>query len=99
LTAQGDVTSDGFLVTPGITVPATAFRFHRTVGTVSVLQAGQAETSEFGQIELARLLNRRLHSIGGIFTFNLIFGEPITGTPGSLVSVQPTHGIFRRCPM
>lgn len=79
------VTSDGFLVTPGITVPSDSLSVSiGTDGTVSVLQAGQAEPSEIGQIELARFVNPAgLHSIGrNLYIQTLSSGEPITGTPG-----------------
>jgi len=79
------VTSDGYLLQPGITVPSNSLSVSvGTDGTVSVLQAGQSTPSEIGKIELARFVNPAgLHSIGrNLEVQTQSSGEPITGTPG-----------------
>jgi flagellar basal-body rod protein FlgG len=79
------VTPDGYLMEPEITIPtdATAVAIG-TDGTVSVLQAGDSEPTEIGNIELARFVNPAgLSSIGrNLFVETDASGDPITGTPG-----------------
>jgi flagellar basal-body rod protein FlgG len=85
LDSQGRiVTSDGFLLQPGITVPSDSLSVSiGTDGTVSVTKAGQTAATEIGKIELARFVNPAgLHSIGrNLETQTVSSGDPITGTP------------------
>ena len=59
-------TSDGYQLIPQITVPANATQISiGTDGTVSVLQAGETDMAQIGQIELANFINPAgLHSMG-----------------------------------
>jgi flagellar basal-body rod protein FlgG len=79
------VTSDGFTVQPEITIPQDAVAV--TVGldgTVSVIQAGQAQPQQVGTIELVRFINPAgLQSQGrNIFLPTQASGEAIPGTAG-----------------
>ena len=67
--AHLQVTSDGFPMEPAITVPPDAVNVTvGTDGTVSVQQAGQEDSSEIGQIQLASFINPAgLESIGRNF--------------------------------
>jgi flagellar basal-body rod protein FlgG len=79
------VTSDGFFMTPEITIPEDAESIQFTTdGRVSVLQVGQTEPSEVGQLELARFINPAgLSAIGhNLFELTVASGDPITGVPG-----------------
>ncbi len=60
------VNSDGYQLIPQITVPANATQISiGTDGTVSVLQAGETDMAQIGQIELANFINPAgLHSMG-----------------------------------
>lgn len=80
------VTSDGYPLSPEITLPADLT--HISVGkdgTVSVTTAGQAEPQDLGQIELVKFLNPGgMESIGGnLYKKTSASGEPVPGTPGS----------------
>ncbi len=79
------VTSDGYPLEPEITVPEDTINI--TIGpdgTVSVLQAGETETAEVGNVELARFANDGgLKSIGrNLFETTDASGDATTGTPG-----------------
>jgi len=79
------VTSDGFAMEPAITVPPDAVNV--TVGadgTVSVQQAGQEDSSEIGQIQLASFINPAgLESIGrNFYRRTSASGNPQVGQPG-----------------
>ncbi len=79
------VSPDGFLLEPEITIPTDALAVSiGTDGTVSVLQPGQSEPAEVGQLQLARFVNPAgLKSIGrNLFTRTAASGEASTGTPG-----------------
>ena len=79
------VTPDGFLMEPEITIPTDALSVSiSTNGTVSVLQPGQSQPSDIGNIELARFVNPAgLQSIGrNLFVQTGASGDPTTGTPG-----------------
>lgn len=80
------VTSNGYTMEPEITIPLDALNV--TVGTdgiVSVLQAGQTEPTEIGNIELASFVNPAgLNSIGrNLYLVTAASGDPATGIPGS----------------
>lgn len=80
------VTSDGFLVTPGITLPDDATELSVSIsGEVYVLVIGGMEPSQIGQIELARFINPSgLSAVGhNLYVETPASGTPITGSPGS----------------
>jgi flagellar basal-body rod protein FlgG len=71
------------LLEPEISVPNNTIAISIAIdGTVSVLQAGQAEPSEIGTIELARFMNPAgLHSIGrNLYSPTAASGDVIVGT-------------------
>jgi flagellar basal-body rod protein FlgG len=79
------VNAGGFRLTPEIVVPDDALSVRvEDDGTIAVMQVGETEPSEIGQIELARFINPAgLESRGG----NLVVatgasGDPQTGIPG-----------------
>ena len=79
------VSPDGFLMEPEITIPSDALSVSiSTNGTVSVLQPGQSQPSDVGNIELVRFVNPAgLQSIGrNLFVQTQASGDPTTGTPG-----------------
>jgi flagellar basal-body rod protein FlgG len=79
------VTSDGFTVQPEITIPQDALTVTVGVdGTVSVIQAGQAQPQQVGAIELVRFINPAgLESQGrNVFLPTQASGDAIPGTPG-----------------
>jgi len=85
LTADGSfATSDGFFLTPDISIPedaqSIAIGFD---GKVSVMQAGSNDPVEVGQIELARFINPAgLSAIGhNLFQETPASGAPLTGVP------------------
>ncbi len=86
LDANGDiVNSDGYKLIPQIVVPADTTSISiGTDGTVSVLQAGQTQMSQIGQIQLANFINPAgLHSLGSNNYLNTsASGDAIVGTPG-----------------
>lgn len=80
------VTSSGYTVQPGITIPAGA----RSVaiakdGVVSVTLQGQAEPQRLGQLQLAQFVNPSgLDPLGGnVFAETASSGAPSTGAAGS----------------
>jgi flagellar basal-body rod protein FlgG len=79
------VTPDGNLLDPQISIPQdqTAITIGSD-GTVSVVQAGQIEPQQVGQIEIAIFQNPAgLQSIGkNLFMPTQASGDPIPGTPG-----------------
>jgi len=85
MSADGQiVTSDGFFVQPGVTIPADASEISISPdGTVAVLIPGEAEPQEIGQLELAKFINAAgLQAIGhNLFTQSAASGDPILGTP------------------
>jgi flagellar basal-body rod protein FlgG len=79
------VTSDGFPLQPGITIPNDATSVTvGTDGTVSVTQPGQTATSQIGTIQLARFVNPAgLVSTGhSLYTPTAASGDPIVANPG-----------------
>ena len=79
------VTSDGFLMEPGISIPPDSIAINIGIdGTVSVIQAGQTEASEIGTIELVKFINPAgLNSIGrNLYLSTSASGDPVTGTAG-----------------
>ena len=79
------VTSDGYLLTAGITLPAEAEEVSIGVdGTVSVRNAGETEVTDVGQILLVKFLNPAgLSPIGRNLSIQTTSsGDPIEGVPG-----------------
>ncbi|WP_456451390.1 flagellar basal-body rod protein FlgG [Hydrogenimonas sp.] len=79
------VNSDGYTLSPEIVIPEDAVAISiGTDGTVSVLQAGQQETTDIGQIQLTNFINPAgLHSLGDNLYINTsASGDPIESVPG-----------------
>jgi flagellar basal-body rod protein FlgG len=79
------ITSDGFFLTPEITIPEDAESVQITPeGVVSVMQVGQSEPTEVGELELARFVNSAgLSAIGhNLYEITAASGDPITAVPG-----------------
>lgn len=79
------VTSEGFLLSPAVTIPADAKEI--TVGsdgTVSVTLAGQTAASTVGTLQLASFVNPAgLLSVGrNLFTPTAASGSAVVGNPG-----------------
>ncbi len=87
LDAQGRmVTSSGYPLTAGITIPAEAQSITVSAdGVVSAKMPGQATPQQVGNIELANFVNPAgLEPRGqNLFSESLASGNPITGAPGS----------------
>jgi flagellar basal-body rod protein FlgG len=85
--AQGQlVTSSGYLVQPGITIPQGAQSVTiGSDGTVSVTLAGQSAPTQIGQIQLANFINPPgLQPIGqNLLTQSAASGSPQTGSPAT----------------
>lgn len=78
------VTQDGYLVQPGISVPAEATAVAITPdGVVSAIASGEASSVEIGRLELARFINPSgLLAMGqNQFAATQAAGEPILGFP------------------
>lgn len=79
------VNSDGYRLTPEITVPQDATNISvGTDGIVTVVQPGQTEATQIGQITLTNFINPAgLHSMGdNLFVETDSSGQPVEGTPG-----------------
>lgn len=79
------VTSDGFLLSPAVTIPADAKAITiGSDGTVSVMLAGQTAASTVGTLQLASFINPAgLLSVGrNLFTPTAASGSAIVGNPG-----------------
>jgi flagellar basal-body rod protein FlgG len=87
LNADGEVvTSDGFALVPGITVPEDARELViNTDGTVYARFDGEVALQQIGDITLARFVNQKgLESIGdNLFRETAASGEPAIGEPGT----------------
>ena len=80
------VTSDGYPLSPNITIPANALSV--TVGndgTVSITQPGSSATTQIGSIQLATFINPAgLQSMGqNLFLETAASGTPTPNTPGT----------------
>jgi flagellar basal-body rod protein FlgG len=78
------VTTDGYAILPEITIPEDATSVSiGTDGIIEVLQFGQDEPTEVGQIELARFMNPSgLTALGhNLYQITGASGDPITDTP------------------
>ncbi|WP_373070878.1 flagellar basal-body rod protein FlgG [Sulfurimonas sp.] len=79
------VNSDGYRLTPEIVVPQDATNISvGTDGIVTVVQPGQTEATQIGQITLTNFINPAgLHSMGdNLFVETDSSGQPVEGTPG-----------------
>jgi flagellar basal-body rod protein FlgG len=79
------VTSDGYLVQPGINIPADSTEvIISQSGSVSVRQAGGTTINQVGQLQLVRFANPAgLESMGrNLFSNTPASGDPIQGTAG-----------------
>jgi flagellar basal-body rod protein FlgG len=79
------VTSEGFELQPGLTIPQNAITVTVGVdGTVSVTQPGNAQPQQIGTIQLARFVNPAgLLSQGrNLFVPTQASGDAVQGTPG-----------------
>ena len=87
LDANGSVVNaDGYKMIPEITIPEDATNIDIGVdGTVSVVQAGQTEATQIGQVELANFINPAgLHSLGDNLLINTeASGDAINGVAGT----------------
>jgi flagellar basal-body rod protein FlgG len=84
--AQGQlVTSDGYLVSPTITIPPTATSVTVSqTGLVTATVAGQATPQQVGQLTTANFINEAgLEALGSnLFQQTAASGQPTTGVPG-----------------
>ncbi len=79
------VTAEGYVTDPEITLPDDTETFSvATDGTVSVVVAGDTDSQELGQLELATFINPQgLEAIGqNLFMETPASGAPQVGTPG-----------------
>ncbi|HBL18886.1 MAG TPA: flagellar basal body rod protein FlgG [Elusimicrobia bacterium] len=80
------VTSDGYPLQPGITIPADATAVTiASDGTVSVTVAGQSSAQQVGTLQLARFTNPAgLLSVGrSLFTPTQASGDAVVANPGA----------------
>jgi len=87
LNSEGQlVTNTGYLVQPGITVPANAQSVTIAAdGTVTAAMPGQPQPQQLGQIQVATFINPAgLEPRGeNLFTETVASGTPQTGTPAT----------------
>ena len=80
------VSSDGYTLLPQIVVPpdATTVKIG-TDGTVTVIQAGQTQATQIGQVLTTSFINPAgLHSMGdNLYIETDSSGQPVEGTPGT----------------
>ncbi len=79
------VNSDGYRLTPEIVVPQDATNVNiGTDGIVTVVQPGQTEATQVGQVTLTNFINPAgLHSMGdNLYVETDSSGQPIEGVPG-----------------
>ncbi len=86
LDSQGQmVTASGYLLQPGITVPANTIKITiGTDGTITALSAGNAAPTQIGSVQLVDFVNPTgLQARGeNLFTETISSGTPQPGTPG-----------------
>ena len=87
------VTMQGYVVAPGITIPAEATSISVSqFGQISVTLAGQAQAQQVGQLQVVNFVTPAgLESIGNnLFIETAASGNPTQGTPGEngLGSIQ-----------
>jgi flagellar basal-body rod protein FlgG len=91
------VNHEGLLLEPAIVVPEDAVQISLTNdGIISVKLAGQTETQEVGQLELARFINPAgLQALGSnLFIETDASGPPILAVPGEDGMSQVRQGIL-----
>jgi flagellar basal-body rod protein FlgG len=79
------VNSDGYKLTPEVVItPDATNKSIRTDGIVTVIQPGQTEATQIGQISTTNFINPAgLHSLGdNIYIETDSSGQPVEGTPG-----------------
>ena len=79
------VNSDGYTLIPQIVIPPNATNVSiGTDGTVTVIQPGQAQATQIGQIQTTNFINPAgLHSTGNnLYVETDSSGQPVEGTPG-----------------
>jgi len=79
------VNSDGYKVVPEIVVPPDATNISiGTDGTVTVVQPGQTQATQIGQIQTTNFINPAgLHSLGdNLYIETDSSGQPVEGVPG-----------------
>ncbi|MGE3613536.1 MAG: flagellar basal-body rod protein FlgG, partial [Sulfurimonas sp.] len=79
------VNSDGYRLVPEVVIPPDATNVSiGTDGTVSVVQPGQAQATQVGQVTLTNFINPAgLHSMGdNLYLETDSSGQPVEGTPG-----------------
>ncbi|MCK9372970.1 MAG: flagellar basal-body rod protein FlgG [Sulfuricurvum sp.] len=79
------VNSDGYTIIPEVVIPEDAVNISVGAdGIVSVTQAGQAQSTQVGQISLTNFINPAgLHAMGdNLFSETDSSGQPVEGTPG-----------------
>jgi flagellar basal-body rod protein FlgG len=90
------VTADGYPLLPQVVVPADTTQLTiGTDGTISVMQAGQTQSNQIGQFELANFINPAgLHALGdNNFVNTTASGDAIVGQPG-LNGLGQTRQLF-----
>ncbi|QAY77297.1 flagellar basal-body rod protein FlgG [Sphingosinicella sp. BN140058] len=91
LSDQGElVTTDGYPVAPGITIPQGALDVSISkTGQVQVKMPGQAELQDVGQLELATFVNEAgLEAVGG----NMFLQTAASGQPTVAAAGEPGFG-------
>lgn len=95
LTGEGElVTSEGYRVLPGITIPEDARRIEiNREGGVFALFQGEIEAQAIGELSLATFINDKgLEALGdNLFRETAASGPPATGAPGT-----DGRGLFRQ---
>ena len=79
------VNSDGYTLIPQIVIPADATNVSiGSDGIVTVVQAGQTQATQVGQINTTNFINPAgLHSVGdNLYIETDSSGQPVSGTPG-----------------
>jgi len=79
------VNSDGYTLIPQIVIPPNATNISiGTDGTVTVIQPGQTQATQIGQIQTTNFINPAgLHSMGSnLYIETNSSGQPVQGTPG-----------------
>jgi len=79
------VNSDGYPLIPQVVIPANATNISiGSDGIVTVIQAGQVQATQIGQINTTNFINPAgLHSLGNnLYIETDSSGQPIQGTPG-----------------
>lgn len=80
------VNSDGYKLSPEVVIPPDATNISiGTDGTVTVVQPGQTQATQIGQITTTNFINPAgLHSMGdNLYVETDSSGQPVEGSPGS----------------